>query len=104
MRVKSKVFDLFCKSGTDEALFDEGAILDDALLLCLKEVQLLDKVHVVLIELLIPVNVCKESPVVEVIDSVLENGIAGPVAPEAMVEPGREQLQWLVRGVIRSGE
>ena len=75
-------------------------ILDDTLSLCLKEVQFLDEVCVVLVELPVLVDVCEESPVIEVIDGILENGVSGPVAPEVMAEPGREQLQWLVRGII----
>ena len=95
------MFDFFCKSGTDEAFLDEGTVLDDALLLCLKEVQLLDKVHIVLVKLLVLVDIHKESPVVEVIDGILKNGIGGSITPEAAMEPGREQLHWFVRGVVR---
>ena len=84
-------------------LLNDGAVLDDALLLCLEEVQLLDKVHIVLVKLLISVDVGKESPVIEVIDGILENGIGGLVAPEATMEPGWEWLQWLVRGIIGRG-
>ena len=94
------MFDFFCKSGADEALLDKSAVLDDTLSLCLKEVQLLDEVCIVLVKLPILVDVSEESPVIEVVDSVLKNGISGLVAPEAMVEPGGEQLQWLVRGII----
>ena len=53
------MFDFFCKSRADEASLDEGTVLDDALLLHLKEVQLLDKVCIVLVELSIPVDICK---------------------------------------------
>ena len=97
------MFDFFCKSGADKAFLDEGMVLDDALLLRLKEVQLLDEVHIILVELSISVDVGKESPVIKVIDGILESGICGPVTPEATTEPGREQLQWLVRGIIRRG-
>ena len=100
-QVKSEMFDFFCESGTDEALLNEGTVLDDALLLRLKEVQLLDEVHVILVELSVPVDIREESPVVEVIDSILENGIGGLITPEAATEPGREWLQWFVRGVVR---
>ena len=102
-RVKSEVFDLFCESGADKVLLDESAVFDDALSLHFKEVQLLDKVRIVLVELSISVDISKESPVIEVVDGILENGISGSVTPEAMTEPGREQLQWLVRGVIGRG-
>ena len=94
------MFDFFCESGADEALLDEGTILDDALLLCLKEVQLLDKVRIVLVKLSILVDIFEESPVVKVIDSIFEDGIGGSITPEAAMEPGGEQLQWFVRGVI----
>ena len=97
------MLDLFCESGADEAFLDEGTIFDDALSLCLKEVQFLDEVRIILVELLVLVDVGKESPVIEVVDGVLENGIGGPVAPEAMAEPGGEWLQWFVRGIIGSG-
>ena len=95
------MFDFFCELGTDEALLDEGVVLDNALLLRLKEVQLLDEVHVVLVKLSVLVDIREESPVVEVIDGILENGIGGLITPEAVMEPGREQLHWFVRGVVR---
>ena len=94
------MFDFFCKSGADEALFDKSMVLDDTLSLHLKEVQLLDEVRIILVELAISVDVREESPVIEVIDGILKNGISGSITPEVMMEPGREQLQWLVRGVI----
>ena len=97
------MLDLFCESGADEALLNEGTVLDDALLLHIKEVQFLDKLCVILVELSVLVNVSKESPVIEVIDGVLENGIGGLVTPEVMTEPGGEWLQWFVRGVIGRG-
>ena len=75
-------------------------VLDDTLSLRFKEVQLLDEVCVILVELPVSVDVCEESPVIEVIDSILENGIGGSVAPEVTAEPGGEWLQWLVRGII----
>ena len=84
-------------------LLNKSVVLDDTLLLHLKEVQFLDEVCVVLVELLVSVDVCEESPVIEVIDGILKNGISGPVTPEAMAEPGGEWLQWLVRGVIGRG-
>ena len=94
------MFDLFCKLGADEAFFNEGMVLNNALLLRLEEVQLLDEVCIVLVELLVLVDICKESPVVEVIDSILEDGIGGSITPEVATEPGGERLQWFVRGVI----
>ena len=78
-------------------------VLDDALSLHLKEVQLLDEVCIILVELLISVDICEESPIIEVIDGILKDGIGGLVTPEAAMEPGREWLQWLVRGIIGRG-
>ena len=99
--MKSEVFDFFCESGGDKAFLDDGMVLDNALSLHLKEVQLLDEVCVVLVELSVLVDIHEESPVIEVIDSVFEDGIGGLIAPEAAMEPGGEQLHWFVRGVIR---
>ena len=48
-------------------------------------------------------DIGEESPVVKVIDSILENGISGLVAPEVMAEPGREGFQGFVRCVVRRG-
>ena len=87
----------------DKAVLNKSVVLDNALSFCLKEFQLLDKVCIVLVELAISVDVGKESPVVKVVDGVLENGIGGPVTPEAAAEPGREGFQGLVRGVIGRG-
>ena len=97
------MFDLFCKSRCNEVFFDEGVAFDDALLLCLQEVQLLDDVGILLVVLSILVNVSKEPPVVEVIDGILEDGVHCLIAPEAMTEPGGEQLHWLVRGIVGGG-
>ena len=84
-------------------LLDEGTAFDDALTLCFQEVQLLDNVGVLLVVLMVLVDIGKESPVIEVIDSVLEDGVCGSVTPEATMEPAGEQLHWLVRGVVGSG-
>ena len=97
------MLDLFCESGADKALLDDGAVLDNTLLLHLKEVQFLDEVCIILVELLVSVDVGKESPVIKVVDSILENGIGGLVAPEATMEPGGEWLQRLIRGIIGRG-
>ena len=83
-------------------LLDEGVAFDDTLMLCFQEVQLLDNVGILLVILTILVDVGEESPVVEVIDGVLKDGIHGLVAPEATMEPAREWLHWLVRGVVGS--
>ena len=95
------MFDLFCKLGADKALLNEGAIFDDALSLCFKEFQLLDEVRVVLVKLLILVDIHEESPVIEVVDGVLENGIGGAVTPEAVAKPGGKGFEGFVRGIVR---
>ena len=97
------MFDLLAELGMDEAVLDESLVFDDALSFCFKELQLLDQVCIVLVELSIAVDIGEESPVVEVIDGILENGIGGAVAPEATMEPGGEGLQWFVRGIVGSG-
>ena len=97
------MLDLFCELGQDKVLFDEGVAFDDALPLCLQEVQLLDDVGVLLVILSVVVDIGKESPVIGVIDGILEDGICGLVAPKAMTEPGGEWLHWLVGGVVRGG-
>ena len=76
--------------------------LDDTLSLCFQEVQLLDDVGIFLVILVISVDIGKESPVVEVIDGILEDSICGSVALKATTEPGGEQLHGLVRGVVGS--
>ena len=97
------MLDFFGEAGVDEAVLDNSVVFDDALSLCLKELQLLDQVHIVLVELMISVDIGKESPVVKVIDSILKNGIGGLVTPEAAAEPGREGFQGFVRCVIGRG-
>ena len=77
--------------------------LDDALTFCFQEVQLLDDVGILLVVLAISVDIGEESPVVEVIDGILKDGVCGLVSPKVMMEPGRERLHGLVRGVVGSG-
>ena len=91
------MLDLLAESGVDEAVLDEGSVLDDALSFRLEKFQLLDQVHIILVELSVSVDVGEESPVVEVVDSVLENGVGGTVAPEMVAKPGREGLKGFVR-------
>ena len=97
------MFDFLAELGMDEAVLDKSSVLDNALSFCFKEFQLLDQVCIVLVELLISVDIGEESPVIEVVDSVLENGIGGAVTPEATAEPGGEGFQQFVRGVIGRG-
>ena len=96
-RSKSEVLDLLTESGVDEAVLDKSSVLDDALSFCLEEFQLLDQVCVILVELSVSVDVCEESPVIEVVDGVLENRIAGAVAPEAAAKPGGVGFEGFVR-------
>ena len=97
------MFDFLAESGMDEAVLDKSSVLDDALSFRFEELQLLDQVRIVLVELMISVDIGKESPVIEVVDGILENGIGGAVAPEATMEPGGEGFQWFVRGIIGRG-
>ena len=75
------MFDLLAESGVDEAVLNKGSVLDDALSFGLEELDLLDQVRVILVELPVSVDVGEESPVVEVVDGILEDGIAGVIAP-----------------------
>ena len=75
------MFDLLAESGVDEAVLNKGLVLDDALSFGLKELDLLDQVRVILVELPVSVDIGEESPVVEVVDGILEDGIAGTIAP-----------------------
>ena len=97
------MLDPFYKSGSNEVLLDNSVVLDSALSVCFQKLQLLDDIGIFLVILVVSVDVGKESPVVEVIDGILENGICRMVAPEATTEPGRERLHWFVRGIVRSG-
>ena len=100
---KSEVLDFFSKAGVDETVLDNSVVFDDTLSLCLEELQFLDQVGVVLVKLTILVDVSEESPVIEVVDGILKNGIGGSVAPEVTAEPGGEGFQRLVRCVVRRG-
>ena len=84
----------------DKTVLNNSTVLDDALSLCLEEFQLLDQVHIVLVELSISVDIGEESPVIEVIDGILENGIGGLVTPKAAVEPSREGFKGFVRCIV----
>ena len=97
------MLDLLGKSGCNEALLNEGMVLDGALPICLQKLQVLDEVGAFLVVLAVSVHASKEPPVVKVIDSILKDGICCPVAPEVTMEPGGEWLHWLVRGIVRGG-
>ena len=98
-----EMFDFLAESGVDEAVLNKSSVFDDALSFRFEELQLLDQVHIVLVKLMILVDVSEESPVIKVIDGILENGIGGTVAPEAVTKPGGKGLEGFVRGVIRRG-
>ena len=102
-RSKSEVFDLLAESGMDEAVLDEGSVLNNALSFGLEKLQLLDQVRIILVELSVSVDVSEESPVVEVIDGILEDGIGGTVTPEAAAKPGGKGFEGFVRCVIGRG-
>ena len=102
-RSKSKVLNLLAESGVDEAVLDEGSVLDDALSFSLEELQFLDQVGVVLVELSVSVDVGEESPVIEVIDGILEDRIGGAVTPEVAAKPGGKRFEGFVRCVIGRG-
>ena len=97
------MFDLLAELGVDEPVLDKSSVLDDALSFGLEKLQLLDQVCVILVKLSVPVDVCEESPVIKVIDGVLEDSIGGVVAPEAAAEPGGEGFEGFVRCVIGRG-
>ena len=78
-------------------------VFDNTFSLRFEKLQLLDQVRIVLVKLSISVDIGKESPVIEVVDSVLENGIGGAVAPEVATEPGGKGFKGFVRCVIGRG-
>ena len=97
------MFDLLAELGMDEAVLNNSSVLDDAFSFHFKKLQLLDQVCVILVELSVSVDVGKESPVIEVVDGILKNGIGGAITPEAVVKPGGEGLEGFVRQVIGRG-
>ena len=96
------MLNFFCMSCTDEAFLDDSTVFDGALSVGLQKLQLLDNVGIFLVILAVSMDISKESPVIEIIDSIFKDGICCMIAPEATTEPGGEQLHWFVRGVIRS--
>ena len=98
-----EVLDSVCKSGTNKVFFADGMSLVNALALCLQELHLLHDVREVLVILAVVGDVSKKAPVIEVIDSILEDGIQGAISPEATMDPGRKGLNWFVSGVVWRG-
>ena len=101
--MKSEVFDFLTESGVDEAVLDKSPVLDDALSLRFEKLQLLDQVHIILVELSVSVDVGEESPIIKVVDGILKDSVGGTVAPEAAVEPGGKGFEGFVRQVIGRG-
>ena len=99
--MKGEVLDPICKSSCNEALLNEGAILEGTLTICLQKLQLLGNVGTFLVVLMVLMHVSEESQVIKVIDSILKDGVCCLVSPKVTVEPGGQRLHGLVRGVIR---
>ena len=94
------MFNLIGKAGSNEVLLALVLGLAHTLKICLQKLDFLGEVGLLLVELLIVMDLCKEGPVIKVIDSVLEDGIDGSVTPELTTEPVGEWLHWLVSGVV----
>ena len=97
------MLDFVGELSADEAFFTEGASLANTLSFCLQKLHLLEDVSEVLVVLSVVLDVGKETPLIEVIDSVLKYGVLGAVTPKALSEPGRKGLNRFVRGIIRRG-
>ena len=82
------MFDPVCELGCNEALLDEGTILEGTLMICFQKLQFLGDIGALLVILAVLMHIGEESPVIKVIDGILEEGICCSVAPEAMAEPG----------------
>ena len=83
--------DLVCELCRDKSFLAEGPSLANALAFCFQEFHLLYDVGEVLIVLSIVVDISKEAPLIKVIDSILKDGILGPISPE--VAAVTEQLE-----------
>ena len=97
------MFDFVHKVSSNEVLFTESVGFLVAFKLGNQELHLLHDVGAFLVILAIAVDACKESPVDEVIDTILKEGIGCPITPEVMTDPGGEWLHWFVSGIIRRG-
>ena len=82
------MFDPVCKSSCNEVLLDEGMILEGTLMICFQKLQFLGNIGALLVVLVVLMHISKESPVIKVIDGILEEGVCCLVTPEVMVEPG----------------
>ena len=86
------MFNFVCKVGSNEAFLAEGVGLSVVFKLGCQKLHFLHDVAAFLVILAVVVDVCKESPVIKVINGILKEGVAQLVAPKAMTEPGGEQL------------
>ena len=101
--MKCEVFDLVCKVGSNEVFFAEGVGLFVVFEVGHHELHLLCDVGAFLVILSVAVDICEESPVIEVVDCILKEGVHCLVTPKVMTEPGGEWLHWFVSGIIRRG-
>ena len=81
------MLDPVCESGCNEAFLNEGVILDGALMICFQKLQFLGDIGALLVVLAVSMHISEESPVVEVVDGILKEGICCLVAPEVTAEP-----------------
>ena len=81
-------------------LFTEGMGLPVVLEFGCQKFHLLCDVSTFLVILAVVVDIHEESPVIKVIDGILEEGIGCSVTPKVMMEPGREWLHWFVSGIV----
>ena len=88
------------KASSNELLLTEVSGLMHHLEVCLQKLHLLSEVCIFLVVLSVLVDVSEETPVVEVIDCILEDGIGGLVTPKLVMEPGGEGLYQLVSRVV----
>ena len=82
------MFDPVCEPGCNEAFLNEGAILEGTLTICFQKLQFLGNVGTLLVVLAVSMHISEESPIIEVIDSIFEEGVCCSIAPEVVVEPG----------------
>ena len=89
--------------GGDELFFAEGVGFFIVFKVSHHEFHLLCDVCAFLVVLSIAVDICEESPVIKVIDSIFKEGVSCLVASKAMTEPGGEWLHWFVSGIVWRG-
>ena len=97
------MFDFVCKAGSNESFFTKSAGFLVVFEVGHHELHLLSDVGTLLIILLIVLDICKESPIIKVVDCIFEKGVGHSIAPKATTEPGGEQLHWFVSGIVWRG-